>query len=113
MSNKNTDLIAEWQKLVRQAEGQINAMSSGIAGGPEFSRLMNEAMQLSFFAQASFGEQMEKMLSAMRMPTDSQMGDIIERLDRLEEKVDRLSSGLSTGSDRAELPRTRRPSAKG
>ena len=108
MKSNSGDVIAEWQKLVRQFEGKINAMSGDFAARSDFSRVMNDATQLSLFMQAAFGENMEQVLAAMRLPTDTQISEIVQRLDRLEEKIDKLSQGRRI-SRRAEPPRTKRP----
>lgn len=116
MANQpNFDPVAEWQKFITQWEHQINDFSAKISASEEFSEAMNQASKVSLMAQRQFNDYMEKFLKTMQMPSLSKISEIHERLDRIEESIDRLSLNMTTPalSEQTAVPvsppRTKKP----
>ena len=72
----------------------------------------NPAMALRHLTQ--FSEQMEKLLKSLNLPSKAQLEGVGERLDRIEENIERLTvaMGRTGASPPAPAPkRTRKPEA--
>ncbi len=119
-SGKSFNPIAEWQKLVTKWEHQINDFSTKISQREEFSAMMNETSKVSLVAQKQFSDYMDKLLKTMHVPSLSKIGEINDRLDRIEESLDRIAqmlanNGAATSASQADAPapaRTRKPAKK-
>ncbi|WP_221793405.1 hypothetical protein [Aquisediminimonas sediminicola] len=119
-SGKSFNPMAEWQKLVTKWEHQINDFSTKISQREEFSAMMNETSKVSLVAQKQFSEYMDKLLKTMHVPSLSKIGEINDRLDRIEESLDRIAqmlanTGAAAPASKADAPapaRTRKPAKK-
>lgn len=119
-SGKSFNPMAEWQKLVTKWEHQINDFSTKISQREEFSAMMNETSKVSLVAQKQFSEYMDKLLKTMHVPSLTKIGEINDRLDRIEESLDRIAqmlanTGAGTPASKADAPapaRTRKPAKK-
>lgn len=119
-SGKSFNPMAEWQKLVTKWEHQINDFSTKISQREEFSAMMNETSKVSLVAQQQFSEYMDKLLKTMHVPSLSKIGEINDRLDRIEESLDRIAqmlanTGAAPPASKADAPapaRTRKPAKK-
>jgi uncharacterized protein Yka (UPF0111/DUF47 family) len=117
---KSFNPIAEWQKLVTKWEHQINDFSTQISQREEFSAMMNETSKVSLVAQKQFSEYMDKLLKTLHVPSLSKIGEINDRLDRIEESLDRIAQMLANSGANAASPkdaapapaRTRKPAKK-
>lgn len=94
-SDKPFNPMAEWQKLITKWELQVNDLSRQISEREEFSAMMNETNKMSLVAQKQFSEYMDKMLKTLHVPSVSKIEEINDRLDRIEESIDRLAQQLS------------------
>jgi hypothetical protein len=119
MTEKSSDPIALWQKMIGEMEKGFNAFASRAMTSPEFSKTMNQAGGAAAGAQKQLGEFMEKYLLSMNMPSRSQMVGIAERLQTIEGQLNDIKlllQEMQTGVARpaatpARPPRTRRPPA--
>lgn len=122
MTDKTTDPVALWQKMVGEMEKGFNSFATKAMETPEFSQAMNRAGGAAAGAQKQFGDLMEKYLISMNLPSREQMTGIAERLQAIEGQLGEIRSMLSqmsanpSGSpmDAAPRPpRTRRPRSEG
>lgn len=117
MTDKITDPVALWQKMVGEMEKGFNAFATKAMETPEFSQAMNRAGGAAAGAQKQFGDLMEKYLLSMNLPSREQMTGIAERLQSIERQLGEIrsmlskmsaSSGSQTGTA-PRPPRTKRP----
>lgn len=118
MTDKITDPVALWQKMVGEMEKGFNSFATKAMETPEFSQAMNRAGGVAAGAQKQFGEFMERYLLSMNLPSREQMTGIAERLQSIEGQLGEIKSMLSqmsanSGAPRSVAaprpPRTRRP----
>lgn len=121
MTEKPFDPVAAWQDMVQKWEHEINTWSNKMTESEQFSAVMGQATKVSLVAQRAFAEQMEGLLRSMNLPSKAQVDSLAERLDAIEDSIDRLrlaieaqnagTSGSSTAAP-ANTPaprRTRKP----
>ena len=121
MTDKITDPVALWQKMVGDMEKGFNSFATKAMETPEFSQAMNRAGGAAAGAQKQFGDLMERYLLSMNLPSREQMTGIAERLQAIEGQIGEIRSMLSqmsaaSGSpiDAAPRPpRTKRPPSEG
>ena len=121
MTDKITDPVALWQKMVGEMEKGFNSFATKAMETPEFSQAMNRAGGAAAGAQKQFGDLMEKYLLSMNLPSREQMTGIAERLQAIEGQIGEIRSMLSQMSAAAgspidaapRPPRTKRPPSEG
>ena len=123
MTDKTSDPVAVWQKMVGEMEKGFNSFANQAMSSPEFSQAMNRAGGVAAGAQKQLGELMEKYLVSMNLPSREQVTGLAERLRSIEVQIGEMKSmlsqlaagsGLSQGVDGAPRPpRTKRPPSEG
>lgn len=122
MTDKITDPVALWQKMVGEMEKGFNSFATKAMETPEFSQAMNRAGGAAAGAQKQFGDLMEKYLLSMNLPSREQMTGIAERLQSIEGQLGEIRSMLSQMSANSagspanaapRPPRTKRPPSEG
>ena len=122
MTDKITDPVALWQKMVGEMEKGFNSFATKAMETPEFSQAMNRAGGAAAGAQKQFGDLMEKYLLSMNLPSREQMTGIAERLQAIEGQISEIKSMLSqmsaaSGGSLSDAvprpPRTKRPPSEG
>ncbi len=107
------NMAAAWQQFVGQWERQVNDLSATVSGNEAFAAPMNQAGRLSVAARATVDDAREKMAEAMNVASHAQMAAMVERLDRIEERLEQIAALLTPPrpDQRPEPRRTRRPPA--
>ncbi|MCA1435102.1 hypothetical protein I6F33_19280 [Bradyrhizobium sp. BRP20] len=122
MTDKITDPVALWQKMVGEMEKGFNSFATKAMETPEFSQAMNRAGGVAAGAQKQFGALMERYLISMNLPSREQMTGIAERLQSIEGQLGEIKSMLSQMSATSGAPqpgaaprppRTKRPPSEG
>ncbi|MCA1381990.1 hypothetical protein [Bradyrhizobium sp. BRP23] len=122
MTDKITDPVALWQKMVGEMEKGFNSFATKAMETPEFSQAMNRAGGVAAGAQKQFGDLMERYLISMNLPSREQMTGIAERLQSIEGQLGEIKSMLSQMSATSGAPqpgaaprppRTKRPPSEG
>jgi len=122
MTDKITDPVALWQKMVGEMEKGFNSFANKAMETPEFSEAMNRAGGVAAGAQKQFGDLMEKYLLSMNLPSREQITGIAERLQAIEGQIGEIKSMLnkmSAASGSSQIgavqrpPRTKRPPSQG
>jgi hypothetical protein len=122
MTEKGSDPVALWQKMIGEMEKGFNAFANRAMTSPEFSKTMNQAGGAAAGAQKHLGDFMEKYLVSMNMPSRAQMVGMAERLQSIEGQLNEIKAlliqmnanagGSPVGAAGApKPPRTRRPPA--
>jgi len=109
MTDKSSDPIALWQKMIGEMEKGFNAFANRTMTSPEFSKTMNQAGGAAAGAQKQLGDFMEKYLVSMNMPSRAQMVGMAERLQSIENA--KVGGAQPAASSPSKPPRTKRPPA--
>lgn len=115
MAQQEIDPLRAWQDLVQKWEIEVNEWSGKLTGNDQFSALMGQATKMNLVAQKAWAERMESMLEALSMPTKGQIDELAERLDRIEDNIERIRLTLEQSADKPAKPepkRTRKPPRK-
>lgn len=122
MTDKITDPVALWQKMVGEMEKGFNSVATKAMETPEFSQAVNRAGGVAAGAQKQFGDLMEKYLLSMNLPSREQITGIAERLQSVEcqlGEIKAMLSQMSANSGAQQVgaaprpPRTKRPPPEG
>jgi len=81
-------------KVFTYCEEKATNLFGKLAGSDRYLDFAGKMMSRSFGAQSKVIEHREEMLRTMRLPTTSEMDDVRERLRRLGDEVEALSSQL-------------------
>lgn len=118
MANQDFDPVRAWQDFIQKWEIEINEWSGKVTESEQFSAMMGQATKMNLVAQKAFAERMETMLEALNLPSKTQIEDLTERLDRMEDNIERIrlaieKSGAPVADTAAPEPRrTRKPPRK-
>lgn len=118
-SKAASDPAAAFRELVSQWEKGINEFAARTMNSDEFSKAMNKATTASTTMQQQLGELIGRYLTALNLPSRSEMVNIGERLQAIETSLHRVSTqleklGASTGGGASGgPPRTKRPPSAG
>jgi hypothetical protein len=114
------DPASVWRELVAQWEKSLNEMANRTMGSDEFAKSVNQAMNLSAGAQTSLSEAMGRYLAGLNLPSRAEMTAIGERLQAIEERLDRVlallqapAGAAAPGRATTAPPRTKRPPTRG
>jgi len=122
MTEKSSDPVALWQKMIGEMEKGFNAFANRAMTSPEFSKTMNQAGGAAAGAQRQLGEFMEKYLVSMNMPSRAQMVSMGERLQTIESQLNEIKAVLyraypdamsEDGAGVPRPPRTKQPPSSG
>ena len=122
MTDKITDPVALWQKMVGEMEKGFNSVATKAMETPEFSQAVNRAGGVAAGAQKQFGDLIEKYLLSMNLPSREQITGIAERLQSVEcqlGEIKAMLSQMSANSGAQQVgaaprpPRTKRPPPEG
>ncbi|MCK1714532.1 MULTISPECIES: hypothetical protein [unclassified Bradyrhizobium] len=122
MTDKITDPVALWQKMIGEMEKGFNSFATKAMETPEFSQAVNRAGGVAAGAQKQFSDIMEKYLLSLNLPSREQMTGIAERLQAIEGQIGEIKSMLrqisATPGEKQigaapRPPRTRRPPSEG
>ena len=116
MSEKSFDPTAAWAEFVQKWEHEINQWSGKFTQNEQFAALLGQATKVSMASQKALTDQMESLLRSLNLPSKTQVDALAERLDAIEEAIERLRLSLEPGATVAPPPpsapaprRTRKP----
>jgi SMC interacting uncharacterized protein involved in chromosome segregation len=112
------DPVASWQDMLQKWEIEVNNWSSKLTETEQFGAVMGQASKMTLVAQKAMADQMESLLRSLNLPSKTQVEALGERLDGIEEAIERLRLSLEPGAaipappSTAPAPRrTRKPPA--
>ena len=120
MSTPNpADPFAAWRDMLAQWEKNMNALGNQAMGTDQFGQSMGQVTSLSLAMQQAMADMMTRAQMAANMPTRADIVAISERLqvieqtlNRLAQVVDRLAAGETASTSTTGRPaRTRKPPA--
>ncbi|MFA7587446.1 MAG: hypothetical protein WCY11_14845 [Novosphingobium sp.] len=121
MSEKQLfDPASAWADMVQKWEHEINSWSNKLTESEQFGAMLGQATKVQLAAQKAFGEQMETMLRQLNLPSKALVDELAERLDTIEESIERLRLAIEQNQvEPVEAPatpppaprRTRKPAA--
>lgn len=108
------DPVATWQNMISQWERQLNELSAKISSNEVFADSMNQATKLSMTTRKSMENNLNRLVQSMQFATQTQMSEALDRLDRIEQKLDAIAAPFpsNTASPKpspAPPRRTRKP----
>lgn len=114
MSQPAYDPTAAWADMIQKWEQEINSWSGKFTQNEQFSAMMGQATKFSMAAQKTMADQMENVLRSLNLPSKAQMEALGERLDGIEEQLERIRLAMertpSAASEAAPaVKRTRKP----
>lgn len=87
MASNFDDPLAAWRNLVTKLESSINTASNKAMENEQFSRTVNQFTSAGATAQQSFSSFMDRYLSAVNMPSGTQLGELSTRLAAIESQL--------------------------
>ena len=116
---KPFDPVAQWQEFVQKWEHEVNAWSGKLTERDEFSAVIGQATKFQFAAQKALTDRMDETLRSLNLPSKRQVDLLAERLDAIEESIERLRLMLVPGAtvseharSASEPKRSRKPAPK-
>ena len=114
------DAAQLWRAWLSETERQLNGFFGEVLGTEEFSRLSGNFVDGYAVVQRSLNQSMERYLNTFNLPTHSDIIELGERLNNIEERISSLestirniveASGIQTTAQVTPLrpKRTRRP----
>lgn len=87
MASNFDDPLAAWRNLVTKLESSINTASNQAMQNEQFSKTVNQFTSAGANAQQSFSSFMDRYLSAVNMPSGTQLGELATRLAAIESQL--------------------------
>ncbi len=123
-SQSNTaDVMELWRSWFNETERQLNGFFGEILGDESFARVSAGYVDAYSVIQRSLNQSMERYLTTFNLPTHSDITDLGERLNSIEERLTSLESTIRAVADKVDVAptgavtklrprRTRKPAAK-
>lgn len=100
------DPLQMWREAVTKLENDANTLASGSMKSPEVARSLQQASAVTMGMQQVFEKIVEAYLRRSNLPSRKELLEVMESLQRIEEKIDRL---LPQDTSVPKPARTRRP----
>lgn len=88
------DAAQLWRAWLGETERQLNGFFGEILGTEEFSRLSGNFVDGYAVVQRSLNQSMERYLNTFNLPTHSDIIELGERLNNIEERISSLESTI-------------------
>lgn len=102
------DPLQFWREAVNKLEKDANTLATDGLKSPELMRSLQQASNVSLGLQQAYEKMLEAHLQRVNLPSRRQLGELVETLERIEQKIDRL---LPRDNVAPRPARTRRPAA--
>ncbi|MDE2597077.1 MAG: hypothetical protein KGL44_09390 [Sphingomonadales bacterium] len=91
------DPAAAWSDFVQKWEHEINSWSGKLTESEQFGAMMGQATKVQMATQKAMADHMESVLRSLNLPSKAQVDALSERLDAIEEAIERLRLSLEPG----------------
>jgi len=105
------EMLDTWRQTASEMEQRWNDYLNQVMGSDAFAQTMARSTEGFSGLQASFAQGMEQYLRALNLPTRADIAQLIERVGKLEQKIDALGEALALPEGEARP--ARRPRKKG
>lgn len=102
------DPLQLWRDAIARLEANANSLAAGSLKSPELVRSLSQATTVSSSMQQGFDKMVDAYLQRANLPSRKQLAELVQALERIEQKLDRL---LPPDAAAPRPTRTRRPSA--
>lgn len=94
------DVAQLWRAWLTETERQLNGFFGEILGTEEFARISGNFVDGYAVVQNSLNQQMERYLNTFNLPTHSDVIELAERLNSIEERISALETTLRNVADK-------------
>lgn len=108
-STGSLDPFDMWRQMLGRLETSFNSIANESMSGDQLNRAIGQFSEVSLSMRQAYEKALEKYLKAMRVPSRADVVELIDRLDRIEDKLDTLIAAQSRPAADARPARTRRP----
>lgn len=105
----NPDAAQLWRAWLTETERQLNGFFGEILGTEEFARLSGNFVDGYAVVQHSLNQQMERYLNTFNLPTHSDVIELAERLNGIEERISALETTLHNVADKVGVAASSQP----
>lgn len=88
------DAAQLWRAWLSETERQLNGFFGEVLGTEEFARLSGNFVDGYAVVQRSLNQSMERYLNTFNLPTHSDIIELGERLNNIEERISSLESAI-------------------
>lgn len=99
--NGMPDVAQMWRSWLTETERQLNGFFGEVLGTEQFARLSGNFVDGYAVIQRSLNEQMERYLNTFNLPTHSDVVELGERLNAIEERITSLEATIRAVADQA------------
>lgn len=102
------DAAQLWRAWLNETERQLNGFFGEVLGTEEFARLSGNFVDGYAVVQRSLNQSMERYLNTFNLPTHSDIIELGERLNNIEERISSLESAIHNIVEAAGIQTTAR-----
>lgn len=95
------DMSQMWRSWLTETERQLNGFFGEILGTEQFARMSGNFVDGYAVVQRSLNESMERYLNTFNLPTHSDVVELGERLNGIEERIASLEATVQAVADKA------------
>jgi hypothetical protein len=104
--NPTSDVSALWRAWLTETERQLNGFFGEVLGTEEFARLSGNFVDGYAVIQRSLNDSMERYLNTFNLPTHSDVVELGERMNSIEERLASLESTVRLIAEQAGVAST-------
>lgn len=95
------DILQMWRSWLNETERQLNGFFGEVVGTEQFARLSGNFVDGYAVVQRALNDSMERYLNTFNLPTHSDIVELGERLNAIEERIASLESTLRAVAEKA------------
>jgi hypothetical protein len=107
--NATADVAQLWRAWLTETERQLNGFFGEVLGTEEFARISGNFVDGYAVVQNSLNQQMERYLNTFNLPTHSDVIELAERLNGIEERISALETTLHNVADKVGVAASAQP----
>ena len=102
-TNTTNDVMEMWRSWLNETERQLNGFFGEILGDEAFARVSANYVDAYSVIQRALNQSMERYLTTFNLPTHSDITDLGERLNHIEERIASLESMVRAVAEKADV----------
>jgi hypothetical protein len=100
----NADVAQLWRAWLSETERQLNGFFGEVLGTEQFAQLSGNFVDGYAVVQHSLNQSMERYLNTFNLPTHSDIVELGERLNTIEERISSLETTLHNVATQVGVP---------